>query len=259
MEVIEVTDWAELQDQLQSRRFDKSTTIFRGVTNFQYKLRPKIGRVVDGHQPYELTREKWLYERFKQFSALHWTVRMQDPWDIVASAQHHGLPTRLLDWTFNPLVAVWFALEDRFPSVPFRRVPGPSTFLAPKHVAAIYARKLPDQVNTTIIENPLDVEGVLGFLPSHATRRIAVQSGVFTVHSAPAQDWDDDGTVAILLKFDQRAWRYATRRLLRFGVHRYALFPDLDGLSAHLSSVYTRGLSLKLGQIATPVDDDEDQ
>ena len=110
-----------------------------------------------------------------------------------------------------------------------------------------------------MVDDPLDIHGVLSFLPTHGTRRIAVQSGVFTVHSDPDEDWDDEGVVALLLHFDRSQWRRATRRLLRFGMHRYSLFPDLDGLSAHLYSIYTRGFSLQLGQIAAPVDEEDEK
>lgn len=253
MNTTKVHDWNELLERIQSRTFDRSHMIFRGASDFRkHKLRPKVGRCEDGHDPYRKNREKSLYDRFKQFSALHWTVRLDSWWDIIAVAQHHGLATRLLDWTFNPLVAAWFALADRFPDTPKTCKPGPSTFEAPEHPAVIYATKLPDQVDVNRIVNPMDLEGVLSFLPAHGTRRIAVQSGVFTVHGQPDEDWDDENITALLLDFDRPQWLSATRHLLRFGVHRYALFPDLDGLSRHLNALYTRGFSLKLGQIADP-------
>lgn len=259
MKTIEVKDWDSLQQVLQSKQFDKSHAIFRGAPNFQkHKLRPKIGRLVDGHQPYTLERETSLYARFKQFAALHWTSRPESDWDLLALAQHFGLPTRLLDWCFNPLVAAWFALEGRFPQVPPKRKPGPGSSSPPSYPAVVYARKIPDQVAVSGTGSPLKVKNVVSFLPSHATSRIAVQSGVFTVHPKPTQDWDDDEIVALLLDFNERAWRVATRRLLRIGFHRYALFPDLDGLSAHLSALYTRDFSLQLGRIARPTEQEDE-
>lgn len=108
--------WDDLLKEVQSERFDRSSYIFRGVSNSKYTLRPKVGRVLDGQQPFTPAKEKALYERFNQFSALYRSGRLDDPWENIAVAQHHGLPTRLLDWTFNPLVAAYFALEGRFPA-----------------------------------------------------------------------------------------------------------------------------------------------
>ena len=253
---IEIKSWDGLLDKLQSKDFDSSSYIFRGVANFNYKLRPKIGRVVDGKRRFNLTRERALYDRFSQFSALHRLGRLDDPWENIAVAQHHGLPTRLLDWTFNPLVAVYFALEDRFPA-------GSGNADSSSNItdnadtrppAAIYARRLPKQVDIRSVRSPLDLaEGdVLSFLPPHALPRLAVQSGVFTVHGKPDKDWDDNKTHVLLLSFDRKETTKATKKLLRFGVHRYALFPDLDGLSSYLQFRYTRGFSLQLAKLATP-------
>ena len=90
MNTVTVLNWDELLQQLQSSTFDRSNVIFRGAPNFSlHKLRPKIWRPVDGHAPYSKKREKSLYERFKQFSALNWTVRLDSWWDIMSMAQHH--------------------------------------------------------------------------------------------------------------------------------------------------------------------------
>jgi len=254
MKTIKLISWDEILEHIQSPTFDDSSYIFRGVTDASHKLRPKIGRDLECRfHCYTKERERDLYERFRQYSALFRTGRASDPWGDLALAQHHGLPTRLLDWTFNPLVAVWFALEDRCPPVVDRK--HHASMPEPEHPAAIYARRLPRQVNTEDVNNPLDVDGVLSFLPPHATPRIAVQSGVFTIHGQPREDWDDDEITLVRLDLNRKESLNATRRLMRFGIHRYALFPDLDGLASYLRFRYNRGLSLQLAKFASPAED----
>lgn len=243
MEQIPITKYTELEALFRSR-FDRSHFIFRGVKDAAHKLRPGVGReVVAGRQPYRASRERALLDRFKQHAALHLPAAPPSAWDWLALAQHHGVPTRLLDWTFNPLVATWFALDERYPHV--KAPAGTATAVgAPKPPAAVYARKIPRRVDTEAAPDPFAVKEVVSFLPAHVSPRITAQNGVFTVHPDPAQDWDDARTTAILLNFDEDEWRRATRYMLKSGVHEYALFPDLDGLSGHLSTLYVRGFTL---------------
>jgi hypothetical protein len=255
MNSITVKNWAQLLEEIQSPEYDGSSFIFRGVTKESYKLRPKVGRDIECRKYFHKQRERDLYERFNQYSALFRTNRSNDPWENMAVAQHHGLPTRLLDWTFNPLVAVWFALEDRCPAVILNSEDYEAEAAKKLPLAAVYVRKLPEQVNVDEFPNPVDVKGNYSFLPPHATARIAVQSGVFTVHGRPNKDWEDEGTKVILLDFNRGNSLDATKRLLRFGIHKYARFPDLDGLSAYLRFRYNRGFSLQLAKMATATEE----
>jgi hypothetical protein len=252
--------WDEFLNVVQSEKFDRSSYIFRGVSSSQHNLRPKIGRIFDGRFPYTPAREKALYKWFNQFSALHRAGRLDNPWENIALAQHHGLPTRLLDWTFNPLVAAYFALEEGFPVGMNNSVTSVDGSGDPKTAAAIYVRRLPRQVDVEYVHSPLDLsdDDVLSFLPPHVTPRLAAQSGVFTVHGKPDRDWESHGTQVLTLDFDQREWKNATKKLLRFGIHRYALFPDLDGLSTYLQFRFVHGFSLQLSKMAATSSSGED-
>jgi FRG domain len=148
-------------------------------------------------------------------------------WDKLALGQHHGLPTRLLDWTTNPLVAAYFAV-----------ISAPTDT-----VARVYALRAPDLINTEIDGDPFTVKSVGAFIPSAVAPRIVSQRGLFTVHPNPTRPLkppsDDD-------HFDvQAADRpFFERKLFGFAVDTAVIRADLDGICETLAWQYRRRVAV---------------
>ncbi len=84
------------------------TTIYRGQRK-DYPLLPNICR--EGEPELLLINERALLTKFKKDAARCLQIVPKTDWEWMVVAQHHGLHTRLIDWSFNPYVALWFALE----------------------------------------------------------------------------------------------------------------------------------------------------
>jgi hypothetical protein len=140
-----------------------SRTYFRGESNNNYLLKPKVGR-----SRYALEDEINMFEHFKRRSNMF--VKANNDFEWLALAQHHGLPTRLLDWTSNPLVACFFAINSKS-----------------ENTARIYCLDNceNDYVNLEKESSPFSVERIKLLHPPIVTNRIELQKGLFSIHPMP--------------------------------------------------------------------------
>jgi hypothetical protein len=111
---LRANSWQEALDHLYAdswqeglRRF-RSTLAYRGVARAEHGLRSGLSLL--GDQPAPI--EKHLLRSFVKYAEHRPDTRHDSVWHWLALAQHHGLPSRLLDWTYSPLVALHFATEQ---------------------------------------------------------------------------------------------------------------------------------------------------
>ncbi|WP_061014564.1 type I restriction-modification system subunit M [Photobacterium leiognathi] len=193
--------------------------VFRGVENKAYKLEPSIMRLGYDKEDELINAEKRLFKHFKEQALPHLEYNPSNDWEWLALAQHHGLPTRLLDWSRNPLVALYFAVESESDTD-----------------AAIYIltdRK--DPFDTEKQTRPLELtskDEVRKYMPANLTPRIIAQSGLFTVQTNLMTPYEPKGLTKLIIP---KSAKVSIRKdLSRYGVNRYTIYPGLDGLSYHL-------------------------
>lgn len=206
----------------------RSPYLFRGHADLDWELEPAIDRSDFSGLRGKLSREdheRFAFKEFKRLALPHLRSRPANDWEFLALARHSGVPTRLLDWTENPLAALFFAVE-----------------LARSTDGVVWCYTYVE------IEEPLDMERnpdpfslnrIVLFQPPHVHPRIWTQSAVFTVHPSNFKNQENPWGVPLTRIRIPVAVRARLRvELQRLGVHRASLFPDLDGVGQHVYELF---------------------
>jgi FRG domain len=256
MPIDTVHSWRELDEAIADSSWCRhpervhSTLVWRGLARSSYSNVSSLARLSEDYPQLE----RHLVRNFRKYA--HREQPGPTTWDWLSLAQHHGLPTRLLDWTFSPQVALHFATaswagdeavllavdcEGAHELLPGRlraALEREGSLVFTTQMLAAHAEDL-DAFDALIEDEPF----VLFFEPPSLDERIVNQAAVLSAISAADHHMEQWLEAQPEL---WRAWRIppdlkaeARERLDQAHVNERVLLPGLDGLAAWLRRYYS--------------------
>jgi FRG domain len=246
----EVDDWISDRGWARAPHEPRATVVYRGVSVTGRRLESGLLRRGEDYAQ----RERFLLGAFRRYAYRQGRTDWSD-WEWLALAQHYGLPTRLIDFTFSPLIALHFAtvsnageagqlwavdyqqVHEKLPeqlSDPLRQ--GRSSLFGTEQLAAA-AWRLSD-----FDRMGADGHFAVFWEPPALEERIVNQSAVFCAMSSPTARFDDwldaHSDAGRVLRLSEEAKAEARERLDHAGITERLLFPDLSGLAAWIARYY---------------------
>jgi len=212
---------------------------YRGLTNVDWKLVPSIFR---GSNDSEKRLEINLIKKFKQDATLLMNPLPNENYAWLFVMRHHGVPTRLLDWTESPLVAAYFSVigDDK-------EKDGVVWALSPLELNNQEPRKLDDQNNLPTFSEDTEMVAYtpesysqekmstllpIAFIAPRNTQRMRSQLSTFVIYHRDKTPLEEIGD-------RKHIWRYIIpssakerikKELEAIGIGKFQLFPELESL-----------------------------
>lgn len=253
-----VSSWNELNDRLFEESWQeflgrfRSNFAFRGVSDASFNLDTSLMRLGSNYE----RQEGHILRNFRKYAHRD-SVSGDSIWNWLAVAQHHGLPTRLLDWTYSPYVAMHFATES------LQSLERDGLIWALDYVRT--NQLLPEKLKTILEEEGSNVftvdmlaragstlpefdslsesEFVVFFEPPSLDDRIVNQFALFSLMSSASLALDrwlkdhPDVYRRIIIPAELK-WEVRDK-LDQANITERVLFPGLDGLSRWLKRYYS--------------------
>jgi hypothetical protein len=242
-------------DRATGRRRD--TGVYRGAANACWPILTSLDRLGGADPPHtKAGLEEHLFRNFVRYSRPHFDAPPANEWELLVQAQHHGLPTRLLDWTYSPLVAAHFATLAHRPGGDaavwrldwqqvHRQFGFPPLALLIEDLVTLFPGERPFTPWSLFQGGRAPDAFACMIEPPSLGTRIAVQSATFTISSDKRQGFDRfleqhglGGALTRLVIPEAEVPRLRDQLDL-VGVDERRLFPGLDGVAAQLRRYYS--------------------
>ncbi|HEX7071052.1 MAG TPA: FRG domain-containing protein [Rhodothermales bacterium] len=241
-------------DPVTGRRRDAG--VYHGVSFADRPLLTSLDRLGGVDPPHTKKHlEAHILRNFARYSRPHLPAPISNDWELLVIAQHHGVPTRLLDWSYSPLVAAHFATANAVAgrdcavwrldwqvvhkafgfqglALLIQDLMSAETFGAGHPVMPWDLFRGPERDFAALIE------------PPSLNDRIVAQAAAFTICSDTSQSFDaflekhDLGRALTKLVIPAEAVRSVRDQLDMAGIEEKRLFPGLDGVAASIRRYY---------------------
>lgn len=197
----------------------EETYFYRGLSNAEdFKLIPSAGRYGIKDKDNQVQFERFMLEDFKRKASLNILTKPTTTLEWMFLAQHHGLPTRLMDWTYNPLVALHFAIENDYDKD-----------------CAIFLSYPSKGILADSVSDPFIFQETYHVVPNLDHVRYQNQNGLFTIHPDPnEEDLSKVMKKWIIPKTFKSSMRWKLRKL---GITKSLLFPGLDSVAYDIKQI----------------------
>lgn len=238
-----ISTLSEFVEYVRTKCSPRSLVLFRGQQSMYYDLHAPIARPSLRLKDQDICKiEQTMFDDFKRRSVPFHKAALTNDWELLALARHHGLPTRLLDWTTSALASLWFAVSSPATATP--NVNGESEF-APAIVWIYWPAPEDHLQEKDFNKSPFDTSWrkTKVFQPRHITDRIISQNGWFTVHMFQSKNEKFLALNKIRRKppieldyvlVPPESFAAIRLELDRCGINEGSLFPGLDGICDHI-------------------------
>lgn len=251
-------------DRHYAREGSRHALIFRGLANLRYGLLPGIFRTFklqtqNGTEDvpcYDAAERDVLHHFIKNAMSAVNIVGRNDTLTWLTYAQHFGAPTRLLDFSGNPLVSLYFCCKRELGQDGAVCVLHDGNYVRSLQLAQVPGRTKREVLDEIMlhIENPevSCTKYPVTFIPHYIDLRMDAQSSRFLVWGSERAEFEtfaepcgsmldgDDTAFFCKIRVDGHSKGNILRELSFLGINEKSLFPGLDGIGRYISQYYSK-------------------